>query len=288
MGSNNEWNYDNFSERSFVFKNDVLNVVSRSNDNPPYGYNSFSRIDPTGQLSTSSFGANPSSISNIGIFNAPDNGFLATKANKIYKFDSLLNLEWQKEVSNSLIPSFYPVGVFNSLDHNIYAFFQPPTSPSLFNLIKADSSGNSACGIDSSSIETFGTWGSYGPGKPSYGVTNDSFPVLESNFVGTSANVTITRNVICTTALEEIDTKLLSFDVFPNPTVDHLTISKKSSTEFQDPFNVSIFNAVGKCVLKKEKIESSTIIDTKNLSTGMYLILITTEKGSKTYKILKN
>lgn len=281
--------YANFSERTFVFKNDVLNVVSRINDNnnPPYGYNSFSRIAPTGMISVKSFGTNPSSYNSIGIYNAIDDGFFATRANKIFKLDSLFNIEWQKEISNSLSPSFYPVATFNSSDDNIYISFDKFNgTTNVCCLIKADSLCNSACGIDSSSNETLGPLTLMG--FDSSNLIIDSLPVLETNFVGTSTNVTITRNVICTTALEETDTELLSFDVFPNPTVDHLTISKKSSAEFQDPFNVSIFNAVGKCVLKKEKIESSTIIDTKNLSTGMYLILITTEKGSKTYKILKN
>lgn len=283
-------NYTNFTEDNFVFKKDVLSLVTRINDqtNQPFGTNTIIKIDEFGNMSKKYFGPAYSSVSNLAIFNAIDNGFIATKFNRIYKLDSLYNIEWER------LFNFWPqtttsnrIHVFNSKENNIYLTFKEDASPFNFLHIKADSLCYSACLIDSTANETFGPLQAV-IGNQNFNTALSNISVLESSYSAVSSNVTITRTVICSTNLGERESEFLSFDVFPNPALDHLTISKRPSIEDQEPFNASIFNALGECVLKKEKIESSTVIETKNLSTGMYLVLITTKKGSQTYKILKN
>ena len=283
-------NYTNFTEDNFVLKNDVLSLVTRINDqtNQPFGINTIIKIDTFGNMSKKYFGPAYSSVSNIAIFDAVDNGFIATKFNRIYKLDSLYNIEWER------LFNFWPqstssnrIHVFNSKENNIYLTFKQDVAPFNFLHIKADSLCYSACLIDSTANETFGSLQTV-IGNQNFNTTLGNISVLESSFMGSSNNAPITRTVICSTALEETDTELLSFEVFPNPAVDHLTISKKSSAGYLDQFNVSVFNAQGKLVLQKEKLNSSTQLDFKNLNNGVYLILISTQKGSQTYKILKN
>ncbi len=73
--------------------------------------------------------------------------------------------------------------------------------------------------------------------------------------------------------------------LYPNPTSHNMLIS----TILQDtPFNVAIYNTLGKRILSMETIYNNTPIDVSRLPNGIYIVSITTNAFSKSLKLLKN
>jgi len=68
--------------------------------------------------------------------------------------------------------------------------------------------------------------------------------------------------------------------VGPNPIKDQLQIKLNNADVLND---VSVYNISGKLILKS----TSTNIATSHLVSGMYLVRITTDKGSFTRKLIK-
>ena len=61
--------------------------------------------------------------------------------------------------------------------------------------------------------------------------------------------------------------------VYPNPMKDIVTIEADGMTQ------VLVYNALGQCLIQKEVAESKTTIDLQNMSGGLYLLRVKTEKG---------
>lgn len=72
-----------------------------------------------------------------------------------------------------------------------------------------------------------------------------------------------------------------SFSVWPNPTNELLNINL---FENSDLFNVKIYNQIGELLIQN----CDKTIDISNLSTGLYIINIKTEKGEFSKKFIKN
>ena len=72
------------------------------------------------------------------------------------------------------------------------------------------------------------------------------------------------------TGIEENNTQVM---VYPNPAQGFLTLEAEGMLE------VSVYNTLGQCVLKKEIAESQSIVDLQNVSEGLYLLRIKTKNG---------
>lgn len=72
------------------------------------------------------------------------------------------------------------------------------------------------------------------------------------------------------TGLDESETQV---KVYPNPTKGLVTLEAEGMLE------VSVYNALGQCVLKKEVAENQSVVDLQNRSEGLYLLRIKTENG---------
>ncbi len=72
-------------------------------------------------------------------------------------------------------------------------------------------------------------------------------------------------------------------NIFPNPTKVFINVRYDNSIKINE---ISIFDVKGKLILKKEKELNK--ISTKNLSNGIYIISIKTNKGTLKEKIVKN
>ena len=72
------------------------------------------------------------------------------------------------------------------------------------------------------------------------------------------------------TGLDESETQV---KVYPNPTQGLVTLEAERMLE------VSVYNALGQCVLKKEVAENQSVVDLQNRSEGLYLLRIKTENG---------
>jgi len=79
----------------------------------------------------------------------------------------------------------------------------------------------------------------------------------------------------------------LELSVFPNPTVDYLSLKVENSE--LSTFNFQLYDIQGKLVMSKQLSSKSTTIDMKNLPTSTYLLKVTDDqKWIKTFKIIKN
>jgi len=74
-----------------------------------------------------------------------------------------------------------------------------------------------------------------------------------------------------------------SISVYPNPTLGNVTISS-SDAEIE---TVEVLNLQGQSILRKDVRSTSTNINLNNLASGVYYTKITTAKGTKVQKLLK-
>ncbi|MEH1007696.1 MULTISPECIES: T9SS type A sorting domain-containing protein [Winogradskyella] len=84
----------------------------------------------------------------------------------------------------------------------------------------------------------------------------------------------------CSAPLSDIEFDATKVFVGPNPIKDQLQIKLNNADVLND---VSVYNISGKLILKS----TSTNIATSHLVSGMYLVRITTDKGSFTRKLIK-
>ena len=70
-----------------------------------------------------------------------------------------------------------------------------------------------------------------------------------------------------------------SVKAYPNPTSGKITIEAEGMTE------VSVYNALGQCVLRKEVTGEQSTIDLQHASEGLYLLRVKTEKGVVSHRI---
>lgn len=82
-----------------------------------------------------------------------------------------------------------------------------------------------------------------------------------------------------------ISERIVSNDLnlFPNPTSDQLTIQSKNASVDE----ITLFDVVGKEVIKQSIHAKECTINLNNLHNGLYFIRIKTENALFTYKILK-
>lgn len=106
-------------------------------------------------------------------------------------------------------------------------------------------------------------------GNPSYGPPNNPRQV---QYATTTVNNLLSSDFIKN-----------NFSIYPNPTNSLLFID---FTEFSN-ISVQVLDLNGRIILSKSAT-SSTTLDTSNLSSGLYLIKINSEKGTGTMKIIKN
>ena len=70
--------------------------------------------------------------------------------------------------------------------------------------------------------------------------------------------------------------------VYPNPVQDILNISTQTNVE-----SVVVYDVLGKVVLNVQPDAISPSVNVSALSSGAYMVQITTERGTKTVKVVK-
>jgi hypothetical protein len=73
-----------------------------------------------------------------------------------------------------------------------------------------------------------------------------------------------------------------SFQIYPNPT------KGKFSINANEELNIEILDIYGKVVLSQKNLKGLHSFDISNYTDGLYLINLHNNKGSKTYKLIKN
>jgi hypothetical protein len=98
----------------------------------------------------------------------------------------------------------------------------------------------------------------------------------------TTHDVSITADDCGTTGINENNLSLKNVSVFPNPFSDNVFINGLPSE-----CEVSVYNAVGQKLIYKHVAATSATIDVTTLSTGIYLLEITTGNNVITKKLVK-
>jgi hypothetical protein len=112
------------------------------------------------------------------------------------------------------------------------------------------------------------------------------FPTTTTTYVVTgyngscSSSFTVVQNVANCTGFNSIANYAIQFNVYPNPFRDEIKVSASEVVE------VNIVNALGQ-IIKKETIDKNGSIDTSVIPTGVYMIQIKIESGSRTLKMIK-
>jgi hypothetical protein len=106
-----------------------------------------------------------------------------------------------------------------------------------------------------------------------------------------SPGVEVTFNMIVNTVYKTVTISLItgvdelndeSISLFPNPVTNELKISNISQNS-----TISIYNSNGKLLISKTSRSSIEKIDVSSLINGVYLIRITENKTSKTFRLIK-
>ncbi len=67
----------------------------------------------------------------------------------------------------------------------------------------------------------------------------------------------------------------VSLNAYPNPATDYLTIEAGSNIS-----EISIYNVMGQKVYDNNKVNGELfVVDTKDMASGMYMVVIRTDKG---------
>jgi len=107
--------------------------------------------------------------------------------------------------------------------------------------------------------------------------TTDQNTWLAGEYPATQINLTAS-----TASVNDVDTILDQFSIYPNPAKNSIQITNFS--RLNNP-SIKIFNLLGKEVLST--LNSSEIVDVSSLVKGIYLLSIKTEKITKSIKFVK-
>ena len=99
---------------------------------------------------------------------------------------------------------------------------------------------------------------------------------------GTSGDQVVTTNTGSVSSLGISQSKLLRFDMYPNPSSDIVNIQLPDGTT---KASVGLFDYTGRLIRTKEITPSDAQINVSNLSQGMYLIRVTSDRkvGAKQF-----
>lgn len=113
------------------------------------------------------------------------------------------------------------------------------------------------------------------------------FPTLSTTYtvIGyngpCSATTTIVQNVAWCTGVSEALLGDGTFVVYPNPFSEELNFTSREEVDMQ------MMNALGQ-VIRSEKFNGQLSVKTAELPSGVYLIQLKSQSGSKTLKVIKN
>ena len=74
-----------------------------------------------------------------------------------------------------------------------------------------------------------------------------------------------------------------TFEYFPNPVKDELTIKAQQNID-----SIEIFNILGQSVISLSPGALETKVDMQTLQTGAYFVKISINQNTETFRVLKN
>ncbi|MCI5081467.1 MAG: T9SS type A sorting domain-containing protein, partial [Saprospiraceae bacterium] len=108
------------------------------------------------------------------------------------------------------------------------------------------------------------------------------YEIAVSNFRGGLGifNTSLEADEVLSNEGVEVDNGL---HVFPNPTIDQLVVQLKNARQME----LTLFDASGKLILRKQGQDDKEVLQLKALSTGIYYLQVRSEQGVWTEKIIR-
>jgi ribosomal protein L11 len=97
-------------------------------------------------------------------------------------------------------------------------------------------------------------------------------------------NTTSTMGVNYPLVINENQSKKLNFSVKPNPTKSELYIDNKNTNE---EFSAELYNIQGQLQIRKVNLKSNAFLSLQNLSSGVYILKVQTNKGVQSISVIK-
>ncbi len=151
--------------------------------------------------------------------------------------------------------------------------------------INASSSNPLICAGETTSLTANGTSTSYTWNTSATGTSISVSPTVTTNYTvtgtdvnGCENNAVITQSVSLCTGINQLTNSNNTMTLFPNPSSSKLTVQTEEAIQ-----SISIFNTLGDLVT----IEKTNTFSVEQLSTGIYIIHIKTEKGMNTLRFIK-
>lgn len=134
-------------------------------------------------------------------------------------------------------------------------------------------------------IRPTGTGGTFsslaGAYTPAIGSTTSTF-IYSLMGIAPCGNASTTVIVYIQPNLSSTDFTATKFSISPNPVQDFMNIESDFAIS-----KIKIFNQIGQLVLEKEVNATQAHLDLSFMSSGLYNVLLETEKGVETTKIIK-
>jgi hypothetical protein len=141
------------------------------------------------------------------------------------------------------------------------------------------------CAGESASLTASGTSISYTWNTSATGTGISVSPTVTTNYTvtGTDANgcennAVITQSVSLCTGINQLSNSTNELSIFPNPSSTNLTV--KTDEEIQ---TISIYNSLGALV----QTEKTNVFSVEQLSSGLYILKVKTEKRTQTIRFIK-
>ena len=114
-------------------------------------------------------------------------------------------------------------------------------------------------------------------------------PTFYGNVVGSSVNSIngSTTNYDSSLAVNEFDANSLNLVIYPNPSQDFIAIQSNLLT---NNLKLELVNELGQIVLESTILQGSTlsVMETHTFYNGLYLLKVSDDKNTKTYKVIIN
>jgi serine protease len=123
---------------------------------------------------------------------------------------------------------------------------------------------------------------SFDPAVSGAGTFTISYNYTDVNSCSASSSNTVTVD-LCTSIIE---LNFSSISVYPNPANNEVTITLNTSVI--DNVSIELYDAIGKLIITQKAINTNTVLDIHNLSTGIYTVRIITAENTISKQIIKN
>lgn len=159
--------------------------------------------------------------------------------------------------------------------------FIPSANLSDIYVVKLDNNGESGCNQFTDSAVVIPQTAIFG----NFPVTTSAMDICfsDAQFFEPTRHPNLPLNVLCSFTLGLQEPNEISFQLFPNPTNNQLTIKRS----YSGTAKISVCNMLGEVVIEKEIEEEKAVINVSGLANGVYFIRIDEGNNSSVQKFMK-